>query len=60
MFASNHHSLLGSTEDPKDGGKVAAAVFGAVGVYGVSPYLTLPYLGVWGGGCADIWVFCVV
>jgi len=27
--------MMGSEEDPKDGGKVAAAVFGAVGVYGV-------------------------
>lgn len=35
MFASNHHSMVGSEEDPEDGGKVAAAVFGAVGVYGV-------------------------
>jgi len=35
MFASGHHSMMGSEEDPKDGGKVAAAVFGAVGVYGV-------------------------
>ena len=26
---------MGSTEDPKDGGKVAGAVFGAVGVYAV-------------------------
>ena len=36
MFASNHHSMMGSTEDPKDGKKVAAAVFGAVVVYAVS------------------------
>ncbi|TKA70454.1 hypothetical protein B0A55_10466 [Friedmanniomyces simplex] len=35
MFANGHHSLMGSDEDPEDGGKVAAAVFGAVGVYGV-------------------------
>ena len=35
MFAHGHHSMMGSEEDPKDGGKVAAAVFGAVGVYGV-------------------------
>lgn len=35
MFASNHHSLVGSDEDPPDGGKVAAAVFSAVAVYGV-------------------------
>ncbi|KAK5134937.1 hypothetical protein LTR08_006028 [Meristemomyces frigidus] len=34
MFAHGHHSMMGSEEDPKDGGKVAAAVFGAVGVYG--------------------------
>lgn len=27
---------MGSTEDPKDGTAVAAAVFGAVAVYGVS------------------------
>ncbi|KAH9827314.1 hypothetical protein Tdes44962_MAKER02940 [Teratosphaeria destructans] len=35
MFANGHHSMMGSDEDPEDGGKVAAAVFGAVGVYGV-------------------------
>ena len=28
--------MMGSIEDPKDGGKVAAAVFGAVIVYAVS------------------------
>ncbi|KAK0328977.1 hypothetical protein LTR82_000911 [Friedmanniomyces endolithicus] len=36
MFAHGNHSMMGSDEDPQDGGKVAAAVFGAVGVYGVS------------------------
>ena len=36
MFANGNHSMMGSEEDPKDGGKVATAVFGAVGVYGVS------------------------
>lgn len=35
MFASNHHSMVGSDEDPADGGKVATAVFGAVVVYAV-------------------------
>lgn len=35
MFANNHHEMMGSEEDPKDGGKVAATVFGAVAVYGV-------------------------
>lgn len=35
MFANGHHSMMGSTEDPADGGKVATAVFGAVVVYGV-------------------------
>ncbi|KAF2170868.1 hypothetical protein M409DRAFT_63904 [Zasmidium cellare ATCC 36951] len=35
MFASGHHSMMGSEEDPKDGGKVAAAVFGAVVVYAI-------------------------
>jgi hypothetical protein len=27
--------MMGHTEDPKDGGAVATAVFGAVAVYGV-------------------------
>lgn len=35
MFASNNHTVMGSDEDPADGGKVAAAVFGAVVVYAV-------------------------
>ncbi|EMC97160.1 hypothetical protein BAUCODRAFT_68491 [Baudoinia panamericana UAMH 10762] len=35
MFANNHHSMMGSDEDPESGSAVAAAVFGAVGVYGV-------------------------
>lgn len=35
MFASNNHTVMGSDEDPADGGKVAAAVFGAVAVYAV-------------------------
>ncbi|CZT21602.1 uncharacterized protein RCC_07465 [Ramularia collo-cygni] len=34
MFANNHHSLVGSHEDPPDGGKVATAVFSAVAIYG--------------------------
>jgi uncharacterized membrane protein YeaQ/YmgE (transglycosylase-associated protein family) len=36
MFATNHHSMMGSEDDPTDGKKVAAAVFGAVVVYAVS------------------------
>lgn len=36
MFANNNHIVMGAEEDPEDGGKVAAAVFGAVAVYGVS------------------------
>lgn len=36
MFANNHHSMVGGAEDPKDGAKVATAVFGAVVVYAVS------------------------
>ncbi|KAK1070951.1 hypothetical protein LTR33_010547 [Friedmanniomyces endolithicus] len=39
MFAHGNHSMMGSDEDPADGSKVAAAVFGAVGVYGVSTAL---------------------
>jgi len=35
MFANGHHSMMGSTEDPKDGKKVAGAVFGAVIVYAI-------------------------
>lgn len=36
MFANGHHSMMGSDDDPKDGGAVAASVFGAVIVYAVS------------------------
>lgn len=41
MFARGHHSMMGSTEDPEDGGKVATAVFGAVAVYGVRSWLSV-------------------
>ncbi|KIW09278.1 uncharacterized protein PV09_00199 [Verruconis gallopava] len=34
MFKSGNPVMMGHTEDPKDGGAVAAAVFGAVAVYG--------------------------
>lgn len=34
---SNSHMMLGSEEDPKDGGAVAGAVFGAVVIYAVWP-----------------------
>ncbi len=37
MFAHGNHSMMGSTEDPVDGAKVATAVFGAVVVYAVRP-----------------------
>lgn len=33
---------MGHAEDPKDGNAVATAVFGAVAVYGVCYYLSLP------------------
>ena len=33
LFKSNHHSMMGSTDDPKDGPAVAATVFSAVIVY---------------------------
>lgn len=35
MFAAGNHTVMGSSEDPKDGKSVAAAVFGAVIIYGV-------------------------
>lgn len=48
MFANNHHSMVGSEEDPEDGGKVAAAVFGAVAVYAVRAKLgTMKMMGRW-------------
>ncbi|QDS69835.1 hypothetical protein FKW77_000135 [Venturia effusa] len=34
LFKSNNHTMMGSTEDPKDGAAVAATVFAAVAVYG--------------------------
>lgn len=51
MFASGHHSMMGSEEDPKDGGKVAAAVFGAVVVYAVSKPIKMKL----GLGYANSW-----
>ncbi|KAH8725412.1 hypothetical protein GQ44DRAFT_615689 [Phaeosphaeriaceae sp. PMI808] len=33
LFKSNSNIVLGSEEDPKDGGAVAGAVFGAVFIY---------------------------
>lgn len=49
MFANNHHSMVGSEEDPEDGGKVAAAVFGAVAVYAVRAKMgTLKMMGEMG------------
>jgi len=33
MFKSGHHSVMGSTEDPKNGKTVASTIFGAVFVY---------------------------
>lgn len=38
MFANGNHTVMGSAEDPKDGKSVAAAVFGAVVIYGVRFY----------------------
>lgn len=35
LFKAGHHSMMGSTEDPKDGAAVAATVFSAVAVYAV-------------------------
>lgn len=35
LFRKNHHSVMGSEDDPEDGGAVAGAVFGAVAIYGV-------------------------
>jgi hypothetical protein len=38
LFKSNHHSMMGSTEDPENGAAVAATVFSAVIVYVVRTY----------------------
>ncbi|KAL3424827.1 hypothetical protein PVAG01_04108 [Phlyctema vagabunda] len=35
LFKSNHHSMMGSVDDPEDGPAVAATVFSAVIVYTV-------------------------
>ena len=42
MFANGHHTMMGSEEDPKDGGAVAASVFGAVVVYAVRLRFSTP------------------
>lgn len=41
LFKSNHHSMMGSTDDPKDGPAVAATVFSAVIVY-VVRFFSIP------------------
>ncbi|ORY17585.1 hypothetical protein BCR34DRAFT_596770 [Clohesyomyces aquaticus] len=33
LFKTENHIMMGSTDDPKDGGAVAGAVFGAVFIY---------------------------
>ncbi|KAF2463686.1 uncharacterized protein BDR25DRAFT_297507 [Lindgomyces ingoldianus] len=33
LFKANSHTMMGSEDDPKDGGAVAGAVFGAVIIY---------------------------
>lgn len=35
LFQKNHHSMMGSTDDPPNGAAVAATVFSAVAVYGL-------------------------
>ncbi|KAL8968406.1 MAG: hypothetical protein Q9183_002474 [Haloplaca sp. 2 TL-2023] len=35
LFKSNHHSMVGSTDDPPNGPAVAGSVFAAVIVYAV-------------------------
>jgi len=34
LFQNNHHSMMGSEDDPENGPAVAVSVFGAVAVYG--------------------------
>lgn len=38
LFKTGSHSMMGSKEDPSDGGAVAGAVFGAVFIYIVSGF----------------------
>ncbi|ERF69128.1 hypothetical protein EPUS_01084 [Endocarpon pusillum Z07020] len=33
LFKTDHHSMMGSTSSPEDGGAVAASIFIAVAVY---------------------------
>jgi hypothetical protein len=37
LFKTNHHSMMGSKDDPDDGAAVAVTVFSAVIVYAVRP-----------------------
>ena len=37
LFKANHHSMVGTIDDPKDGAAVAGTVFSAVIVYAVRP-----------------------
>jgi len=43
LFANNAEALMGSTEDPTDGGAVARTCIGAVIVYAVSPRHSIPF-----------------
>lgn len=36
LFQTNHHSMMGSIDDPENGPAVAVTVFSAVAVYAVS------------------------
>jgi hypothetical protein len=42
LFANNAEALMGSTEDPPDGGAVARTCIGAVIIYAVPTLLALP------------------
>lgn len=36
LFQTNHHSMMGSVDDPENGAAAAVTVFSAVAVYAVS------------------------
>lgn len=42
VMQTNSHTMMGSEEDPSDGGAVAGAVFGAVFIYIVRVSVTAP------------------
>lgn len=59
LFKGNSNTVMGTDEDPKDGGAVAGAVFGAVFIYIVCS-LSVSDDGEWGLANMKAGILCVL